>query len=161
MKTLLVILSLFVLSGCESIEWTSVSVGTGYSSYHPHNYINYTLGYYSGSHYNGYSVYGSHGHRYYYAPRNYSHHRHFRSAPVVHRHVHTSYCEHNYVPRRQVRNNYIPPQPRHTPRQQTPPRVVPRANPRQQTPPREREHRSDRRQEREPKNNRERNQRRH
>lgn len=146
MKTLLVILSLFVLLGCESIEWTRVSIGTGHSSYHPHNYINYTLGYYNGSYYNGYTVYGSYGHRYYYAPHNYRQHRHFRSPPVVHRHVHTTYCKHNYTPHR-ARNNYVPPQPHHTPRQQTPPRG--------------REHRSDRRQEREPKNNRDRNRREH
>ena len=109
MKTLLVILSLFVLSGCETVEWTSVSVGTSYGH---HNHISYSLGFYTGSHYRGYPVHGAHGHRYYYAPRNYAHHhyypqRHYVRPVVVHQHVHVASC---YV---RGGHSYSPPRPRH------------------------------------------------
>ena len=134
MKTLLVILSLFILSGCEGMEWTVIS-DNGHHGYHPTGHISYTLGYYTGSHYNGYSVHGSHGHRYYYAPVNYVHHYyyprpHYVRPVVVHQHVHVAAC---YV---RGGHSYNPPRPRHnpTPRQRqhtfvpnrTPDRVAPR-----------------------------------
>ncbi len=129
MRILIILAALFTLAGCESVEWTSVSFGPEYSHYYPNNYISYTLGYFNGSYFNGYRVYGSHGYRYYHAPRGYSNHRHFALPPVViHQHVHTSYCEHNYRPR----NHYIPPVVHNTPPSRTPPRSTP---PRQ-TPPR-------------------------
>lgn len=117
MKKLILILSLFVLSGCESIASMSVSSG----HYYPYNHINYTLGYYSDNRYNGYPVYGSYGYRYYYAPRGYT--RHYRSPPrqVVVQHVHSRNCGHNYTPPR--RHNFAPP-PRRTPRA-VPPRTTP------------------------------------
>lgn len=96
MKTLLLIATLFVLTGCESMDFTTVSVGTTYSTYRPHaHHISYTLGYYTSSHYNGYRVYGPRGHRYYYAPRGYRHHRHYSTPPVI------------------VRNYYVQPRHRH------------------------------------------------
>ena len=123
MRIILALAALLVLSGCESMDFTSVTVSSGYSHYYPSNHISYSLGFYTGHYYNGYRVYGNHGHRYYHAPRYYSHHRHFARPPVVHHHVHTSYCEHNYRPRnhhRQDRNNhrqaYVQPQVRNTPR---------------------------------------------
>lgn len=126
MRILFVLVALFALAGCESMDFTSVSVSSGYSHYYPvhSTHISYTLGYYTGGYYNGYRVYGPVGRRYYHAPRGYRHHRHFARPPVVvHRHVHTSYCEHNYRPR-----HYTPPRstpPRHTPPRRTPPRAVP------------------------------------
>jgi hypothetical protein len=140
MRILIVLAALFTLTGCESFDFVAVDYHSGhnYGPYvRPVNHISYTLGYYSGSYYNGYQVYGTHGHRYYHAPRYYSGHRHF-SRPVVvqHVHVHTTYCEHNYRPRNHytppvvVRNDrrHTPPRstpPRHTPPRRTPPRAVP------------------------------------
>ena len=161
MRIIFAVAALFVLSGCETMEFTAVDYHHGYNygpSIHTAGHISYTLGYYSGNYYNGYQVYGSHGHRYYHAPRNYSHHRHF-SRPVVvqHVHVHTSYCEHNVRPRNNHRRDYAPPvvrnTPRHAPprndnrqhdnrrndRRQAPPRTVPPRH----TPPRQREPRAD------------------
>ena len=144
MRILFVLASLFILAGCESMDFTSVTVSSGYSHYYPTNHISYTLGYYSGNYYNGYRVYGNHGHRYYHAPRNYRYHRHFaRPVVVQHVHVHTSYCEHNYRPR----NHYTPPShtpPRHRPRTHTRNDtqhrdVTPTPRPRA-TPPRQRQH---------------------
>ena len=123
MRILLVLAALFTLAGCESMDFTSLTVSSGYSNYYPPTtHISYTLGYYTGGYYNGYRVYGTHGHRYYHAPRNYRHHRHFSRPVVVHRHVHTSYCEHNYRPR----NHYTPPVVRNTPRHVQPRHVQPR-----------------------------------
>lgn len=158
MRILFVLGALLAISGCESMDFTSVTFSSGYSHYYPANHISYTLGYYSGSYYNGYSVYGSHGHRYYYAPRHYSHHRHFARPPVVvHQHVHTTYCEHNYRPR----NHYTPPVVRNTPPRSTPPRRTPPAvTPRQTQPPRatppqvRNDRRQDRREDRQDRNDR-------
>lgn len=149
MRILFVLAALFTLAGCESMEWTSVSVSSGYSHYYPTNHISYTLGYYSGNYYNGYRVYGNHGHRYYHAPRYYAHHRHFaRPVVVQHVHVHTSYCEHtvrprnnnrdrdNHRDRNRSRSDYVQPQVRNTPRTTPPRRTPPRT-----TPPRQREDR--------------------
>ena len=146
MRILIVLAALFTLAGCESFDFVAVDYHSGhnYGPYvRPVNHISYTLGYYSGSYYNGYQVYGTHGHRYYHAPRHYSHHRHF-SRPVVvqHVHVHTSYCEHNVRPRNNHRRDYAPPVVRNTPRhvqpRSTPPRTrtPPRAAPPSRTPPR-------------------------
>ena len=121
MRILFVLMALFTLSGCETMEFTAVDYHHGYNygpSIHTAGYISYTLGYYSDSYYNGYRVYGTHGHRYYHAPRNYRHHRHFTRPVVVHQHVHTSYCEHNYRPR----NHHTPPVVVRTPPRHTPPR---------------------------------------
>lgn len=97
MKTLLIVLSLLVLSGCETLELRSVSVGVS-SGHYNHGYVNYGLGYYSGHHYHGYPVYGDYGHRYYYAPRTFQHHRRYARP-----------------------HHYVQPQPRqHRPRQHRP-----------------------------------------
>ena len=152
MRIILVLAALLVLSGCETMEFTAVDYHHGYNygpSIHTAGYISYTLGYYSGSYYNGYRVYGSHGHRYYHAPPNYRHHRHFTRPVVVHQHVHTSYCEHNYRPR----NHHTPPvvvrtPPRHTPPRHTPPRHTPPQVRNDRHPDRKREHRNDRRDDR-------------
>ena len=97
MRILFVLAALFTLAGCESMDFVAVDYHSGHN-YGPYvrstNHISYTLGYYSGNYYNGYRVYGNHGHRYYHAPRNYSGHRHFSRPVVVHQHVHTTYCEH-------------------------------------------------------------------
>ena len=152
MRILFVLVGLFILAGCESMDFTSVTVSSGYSHYYPPTtHISYTLGYYSGSYYNGYRVYGNHGHRYYHAPRHYRGHRHF-SRPVVvqHVHVHTSYCEHTVRPRNNHRRDYTPPvvrndrrstPPRHTPPRSTPRVTPPRRTPPRTTPPRQREDR--------------------
>ena len=144
MRILIVLAALFTLAGCESMDFTSVTVSSGYSHYYPTNHISYTLGYYSGSYYNGYRVYGSHGHRYYHAPRHYRGHRHFaRPVVVQHVHVHTSYCEHTVRPRNNHRDrdnhrsSYVQPQVRNTPRTTPPRRTQPRA-----TQPRQRENRA-------------------
>jgi len=165
MRILFVLAALFTLAGCESMDFTSVTVSSGYSHYYPVNHISYTLGYYSGNYYNGYRVYGSHGHRYYHAPRNYRYHRHFARPVVVHQHVHTTYCEHNYRPR----THYTPPAvvrppprhtpprhtpPRHTPPRRTPPRAVPPQVRNDRQPNRERNHRNDRREDRQDRNDR-------
>lgn len=95
MKILLVA-TLFLLAGCETMDFSTVAVGTTYSTYDHRDHIRYTLGYYTGTHYNGYRVYGTYGHRYYHAPRYYRHHRYYTRPPVaVHHHVHTRYCIHN------------------------------------------------------------------
>lgn len=117
MKTLLVILSLFILSGCEHMEFVAVDYHSGHNYgpyFQPTGHISYTLGYYTGSHYNGYSVHGSHGHRYYYAPRNYAHHHYYPTTVyvrpvVVHQHVHVSAC---YT---RGGHSYNPPRPRTSP----------------------------------------------
>jgi hypothetical protein len=148
-KILAVIILGLGLSGCAGMEFVAVDYHSGHNygpSVHPTGHISYTLGYYSGSHYNGYSVYGSHGHRYYYAPQYYSHHRHYSAPPVVvHRHVHTSVCYarggHSYVA------------PRVTPTRH---RRVP-----QTAPPRQRENRADRQDRREDKKDRRRERERH
>ena len=153
MRILFVLVALFALAGCENMEWTVVS-DSGHNYYHPHGHISYTLGYYSGSHYNGYSVYGSHGHRYYYAPRYYSHHRYYSAPPVVvvHQHVHTSRCYarggHSYVAPR-----YTPPAvtPRH---RRAPPAVTHNRTPPRAVPP---QVRNDRREDRQDRNDRRRN----
>jgi len=149
MRILLVLAALFTLAGCESMEFVAVDYHSGHNYgpyFQPTNHISYTLGYYSGSYYNGYRVYGNHGYRYYHAPRHYSGHRHF-SRPVVvqHVHVHTSYCEHTVRPRnnqrqhdndrqRNNRRDYVQPQVRNEPRSTPPRRTPPRT-----TPPRQRE----------------------
>ena len=86
MRIILVLASLFVLAGCETMDFSTVSVGTTYSTYGHHDHIRYTLGYYTGTYYNGYRVYGTYGHRYYHAPRGYRHHRHYARPVVVNRH---------------------------------------------------------------------------
>ena len=141
MRIILVLASLLVLSGCETMEFTAVDYHHGYNygpSIHTAGYISYTLGYYSDSYYNGYRVYGTSGHRYYHAPRNYRHHRHYARPPVVvHNHIHTP--------------------PRHTPpRHDNDRRHDNRRNDRRQTPPPRRappvvqnEHRQDRQDRRE------------
>lgn len=112
MRILFIVGALFVLAGCESMALTSVTVSSGYHHVYPVGHISYTLGFYSGSHYNGYNVYGSHGHRYYYAPRHYSNHHYYSAPVIVHQHIHTAHCGHNYTPR----HHYTPPAtPRHTP----------------------------------------------
>ena len=131
MKALLLVASLFVLSGCETMEFVAVDYHSGHN-YGPQirtaGHISYTLGYYSNSYYNGYRVYGTHGHRYYHAPRGYSHHRYY-SQPhtVVHQHVHVSSCYarggHSYVT--PTRPRHTPVRPRHDPvPHRTPPRVT-------------------------------------
>lgn len=151
MRIILALAALFVLAGCEHMDFTTVSVSSGYSHhYYPSSHISYTLGFYTGNYYNGYRVYGSHGHRYYHAPRYYSHHRHFaRPVVVQHVHVHTSYCEHTVRPRdnhrqrdsHRQRNShtqaYVQPQVRNTPRSEPTRRRQPRT-----TPPRQRENRT-------------------
>lgn len=143
MRIIFAVAALFVLSGCETMEFTAVDYHHGYNygpSIHTTGHISYTLGYYSDSYYNGYRVYGTHGHRYYHAPRNYSHHRHYSRPPVVvvHQHVHTSICYarggHSYVAPRRV--THVTP-PRHTPPRhvQTRHRTPPRATPPRHTPP--------------------------
>lgn len=80
MRILVIVAALFALSGCETLALDSVSFGVSNHSYghhYPSHYMSYTLGFYSGHHYNGYQVYGDHGYRYYYAPRGYSHHHHY------------------------------------------------------------------------------------
>jgi len=152
MRILFIVAALFTLASCESMDFTSVTVSSGYNHYYPSGHISYTLGFYSGDYYNGYRVYGTYGYRYYHAPRHYAHHRHFVRPPVVHYHVHTSYCEHNYRPRNhnnQDRRNhntqsYVQPQVRQTPRSTPPVR---------QTPPRQRDHRQNRREDRVVNNN--------
>jgi len=147
MRILLVLGALLALSGCESMEFVAVDYHSGYN-YGPYvqpvGHISYTLGYYSGNYYNGWAVYGSHGHRYYHAPRYYAHHRHFaRPVVVQHVHVHASYCEHNYRPRNNYRqrdnnrNTYVQPQVRNDTRS-TPPRNQTRNDTRRRdaTPPR-------------------------
>jgi hypothetical protein len=143
MRILFVLAALFTLAGCESMEFVAVDYHSGHNYgpyFQPVGHISYTLGYYSGGYYNGYRVYGTHGHRYYHAPRHYAHHRHFaRPVVVQHVHVHTSYCEHNYRPR----NHYTPPRytpPRTHTRNDTQHRdVTPTPRPRA-TPPRQRQH---------------------
>ena len=137
MRIILALAALFVLAGCETMEFVAVDYHSGhnYGPYIRHtDHISYTLGYYSGSYYNGYRVYGNHGHRYYHAPRNYRHHRHY-SRPVV------------------VNNYYTPP--RHTlPRHTTPPRSTPpRSTPRNRDD-RDRNHRNDRREDSQDRNDR-------
>jgi hypothetical protein len=136
MRILLVLAALFTLAGCESMEFVAVDYHSGhnYGPYiQPVNHISYTLGYYSGSHYNGYQVYGTHGHRYYHAPRNYSRHHYYSRPVVVHQHVHVSSCYarggHSYVAPRytppvHVRNDRRTP-PRAAPPSRTPPRTAP------------------------------------
>jgi hypothetical protein len=87
MRIILALAALLVLSGCGSMDFTSVTVSSGYSHYYPSNHISYSLGFYSGHHYNGYRVHGSHGHRYYYAPRHYNNHHYYSAPPVVHHYV--------------------------------------------------------------------------
>jgi hypothetical protein len=121
MKTFLLIASLFILAGCETLELQSVTVGTTHYV-HPHNYIRYSLGYYTSNHYHGYRVHGHHGHRYYYAPRHWNNHHYYARPPVVvHRHVHTHRCY------SRGGHMYTPPRPRHNPRVVPPnrPRVMP------------------------------------
>ena len=91
MRIILVLASLLVLAGCETMDFSSVTVSTGVSTYHPvhHSHIRYTLGYYTDSYYNGYRVYGTHGHRYYHAPRGYRHHRHYSRPVVINRYYYT------------------------------------------------------------------------
>ena len=89
MRIILVLASLFVLAGCETMDFSTVSVGTTYSTYGHHDHIRYTLGYYTGTYYNGYRVYGDYGHRYYHAPRGYRHHRHYSRPVVVNRYHYT------------------------------------------------------------------------
>lgn len=126
MRILFVIAALFMLSGCETLALDSVSVGVSSHNYgynHP-SHISYTLGFYSGHHYNGYAVYGDHGHRYYYAPRHYTHHRHYTQP-------------HHYVqPRHYVQptHHYVQPQ-HHTRNDRQHREVTPR-----HTPPRQRQH---------------------
>ena len=162
MKTLLVILSLFILSGCEHMEFVAVDYHSGhnYGPYvRPVGHISYTLGYYSGSHYNGYSVHGSHGHRYYYAPTTYVYHHYYPRQNyvrpvVVHQHVHVSACYvrggHSYNPPR-PRNNTPPRQRQHTvvpdrqpdrvvrQRERQPDRVAPQRQPTRVVPQRNRQ----------------------
>lgn len=91
MRIILVLASFFVLSGCETLDVSTVSVSTGVSTYHPvhhRSYIRYTLGYYGDSYYHGYRVHGDYGHRYYYAPRHFRHHRHYARPRVIVRHHH-------------------------------------------------------------------------
>jgi len=81
------------LTGCAGMEFVAVDYHSGHS-YGPHAYpaghVNYSLGYYSSTYYNGYRVYGDPGYRYYYAPPHYAHHRHYSAPPVVvHNHIHT------------------------------------------------------------------------
>lgn len=85
MRILFVALAVFLLAGCETLDSTSISVSTLHvvPVHHRHGHIRYTLGYYDSHYFNGYRVYGTYGHRYYYAPRYYRHHRHFDSP---HRH---------------------------------------------------------------------------
>lgn len=83
MRIILVLAALFILAGCETMDFSTVTVGTTYSTYGHHDHIRYTLGYYTGTYYNGYRVYGDYGHRYYRAPRGYRHHRHYARPPVV------------------------------------------------------------------------------
>lgn len=91
MRIILVLASLLVLAGCETMDFSSVTVSSGVSTYHPvsHSHIRYTLGYYTGTYYNGYRVYGDYGHRYYRAPRGYRHHRHYSRPVVVNRYHYT------------------------------------------------------------------------
>lgn len=137
MRHLYIIAALFILAGCEHMEFVAVDYHSGYN-YGPYvrpvGHVTYTLGYYSGNYYNGWAVRGSHGHRYYYAPQHYAYHRHFtRPVVVQHVHVHASYCEHNYRPRNprndhrdrdNNRNSYVQPQVRNDTRS-TPSRVTP------------------------------------
>lgn len=85
MRILFIVAALFVLTGCETLGPSSVSVGVS-NGYHG-NFISYRLGFYTGHHYNGYSVYGDYGHRYYYAPHNYIHHHYYSAPPVVHYYI--------------------------------------------------------------------------
>lgn len=106
MRILFVVAALFMLSGCETL---ASDYGNGHHSRHI-SHISYTLGFYSGHHYNGYSVYGDHGSRYYYAPRHYSGHRYYARP-----HHYVQPRRHHYVqPRRQQRH-----QPRHRARNDT------------------------------------------
>ena len=136
MRIFAIIAALFLLSGCESMEFVAVDYHHGYNHgpyVRPVGHMSYTLGYYSGNYYNGWAVYGSLGHRYYYAPQYYSHHRTFvRPVVVQHVHVHASYCEHNYRPRNprndhrerdNHRSSFVQPQVRNTPARTTPPRT--------------------------------------
>ena len=105
MRILLVLASLLVLAGCETMDLSSVTVST----YHPvnhHSHIRYTLGYYHGHYYNGYRVYGDYGHRYYYAPHGYRHHRHYtRPRTVVHNHYYNP-PRHRHHDRREHRREH-------------------------------------------------------
>lgn len=104
MRILFIVAALFVLSGCETLGPSTVSVGVS-NGYHHSNFISYRLGFYTGHHYNGYSVYGDYGHRYYYAPRNYIHHHYYSTPPVVYHYV-------QLLPHR----HHVPPHHRNPPR---------------------------------------------
>lgn len=102
-KLLIIAASLFILAGCETMDYSSVTVSTGSTYYHPPahtTYIRYTLGYYTDSYYHGYRVRGHHGHRYYYAPRSWSHHRYYARPPVIVRHHH-----HYHQPKKHKRHD--------------------------------------------------------
>lgn len=108
MRIILALAALLVLSGCGSMDFTTVSVSSGYSHYYPSSHISYTLGFYRGSHYNGHRVHGSYGHRYYYAPRHYNNH-HYYSTPVVHHYVRPRphhVTAHHRTPPRNHHNNH-------------------------------------------------------
>jgi hypothetical protein len=106
MRIILALAALFVLAGCETMDFSTVSVGTTYSTYGHHDHIRYTLGYYTGTYYNGYRVYGDYGHRYYHAPRHYRHHRYYSRPKVIHHHHYHKPKKHYREDRRHNRREH-------------------------------------------------------
>ena len=82
MRIVFVLAALLSLSGCGSVNFSGVLIDTSPYVYTT-NHVSYSLGYYTHDYYRGYRVYGTYGHRYYYAPRYYTYHRYYTRPPTI------------------------------------------------------------------------------